>query len=441
MSDDTAMSEREVMHLESSDLERMDLEVVDLDLDDDSDAMVHRVNGWLEAVLRSFHEKRADDEHRAKWVAALRADGSRLRGVYERGGLPFATDVPVATFSHLTKRLNTGSRQLPVRMITDVTVAPTHRRRGIMRRLMTANLADAAAQGLPLAVLTASEGSIYGRFGFGVATHEDAVRIDTTSRFRLRERPDDGERIVIVDPDASDAVRTAYERFHEVTRGSLERPAYYEGWLRGYDWEEQGEDRAHRVAIRLDAQGRPDGFVAWKFKDAGDHREVSVGDLVGATPPARIALWQFVADLDLADIAVARTANLDPLPWAVTDPRVITTTGRPDHVWVRILDVAAALSARPWFADDEVTIRVRDALGHADGTWTVTASGGTAVVRRSAATADVELDVEALGALYLGDVRVDDLAEAGRIVGRADGIRRFAQLTDGGPTPHCATHF
>lgn len=430
-------------HPGTGDLDTDTLDIVTLDLHDESEPAAARRRGWVEAVLRSFHEQAPSDEYLEKWLTVQRAESAVLRGAWEQPHLPLAGSIPVATFGYFDKHLNTGSSMLRVRMITDVTVSPTHRRRGLMRRLMTDHLDEAVRDGLAVAVLTASEGSIYQRFGFGVATTEQSVRIDTSSKFRLRRPVGDGGRVVLVEASSGwEAMRTAYERFHEATRGSLERPGYYETWLRGYDWEEQSEDRAQRVAVRLDPDGEPDGFVVWAVKEADDEYEVRVRDLIGVTPGSRLALWQFVADIDLADVAVATTPNLDPLPLALVDHRVVRVRQRPDHVWVRVLDVPGALAARPWFADDVLVVRVHDPLGHADGLFTVGAADGRAdVTPTEDAAADVELDVETLGALYLGGVRVQALVDAERVTGSADALERFAAMADGGPAPRCATHF
>ncbi len=111
-----------------------------------------------------------------------------LRGVWQDQPTIGSGVIPVATYSSFDKTLNVGGgRLLPLRMITDITVSPTHRRRGLLRTLITQDLTEAAASGLPLAALTASEGSIYGRFGFGPATRYRNLEVDTSSRFALRE--------------------------------------------------------------------------------------------------------------------------------------------------------------------------------------------------------------------------------------------------------------
>ena len=420
-----------------------DFSFATLDLDDESDGNTARVDGWLDAIMRGFHQARPNDEFRTKWLASQRADGAVNRGVWESDALPLSSDVPVATFGHVVKSLNAGAATLPAWMITDVTVAPTHRRRGLMRRLMTENLADAVAAHVPVAVLTASEGAIYQRFGFGAATREARVRVDTSSRFRLRARPDDGGRVVIVDGEESwPMLSTVFARHHEVTRGALGRPRYYELGLKGFDWDEMSEDRKQRIAVRLSPGGEPDGFVAYAMKESDGAGEVEVRDIVTSTPAAHLALWQFLADIDLAEVvdgACSRDRPPDaragrpprPSSHRHARPPVGTHPGRAWRLWRR----------GRGSHEGALTVRVLDDLGHADGTVRIEVTGGRATVAASVEQPDVTLDVETLGTLYLGDVPVDALARAGRIHGTDDAVRRFAALADGSPSPHCNTHF
>lgn len=413
-----------------------------LDLDDESEENTARLNGWLDAIMRGFHQGQANDEFRERWLAAVRRDGAVSRGAWAAPVAGLSNDVPVATFGHMVKTINAGAATIPVWMITDVTVAPTHRRRGLMRRLMTENLDAAATAGAPVAVLTASEGEIYQRFGFGPATREARVRVDTSSRFRLRARPDDGGQVVMVGPDeAWPLLEKVSARHHDVTRGSVGRPTYYEAWLQGFDWDEMSEDRKQRLAVRLAANGEPDGFVAYAVKRSDDTAEVEVRDIVTSTPEAHLALWQFLADLDLAEVVTGPAPVVDPLGHALVNHRVRRVTAMPDHLWVRVLDVPTALEARPWFGDDRLNVRVVDDLGHADGTFCIDSVSGRASVAPTSGEADVTIDVETLATLYLGDVTVDPLARAGRIAGSDDAVRRFGVMVDGSPSPHCNTHF
>ena len=203
--------------------------------------------------------------------------GITVRGAWLREPVLGSGTIPVATYSSWDKAINTGGGELPLRMITDITVSPTHRRRGLLRTLITDDLRDAADHGVPLAALTVSEGSIYGRFGFGVATHVQYVEVDTTARFALREPVDGAEeagRIELVEPDeAWKAVQTVFAGFHRSTRGSVERPEFYRHILSAaFDFREQSPDRKLRTAVHLDHAGEPDGYVVYSVDRSGEVR-------------------------------------------------------------------------------------------------------------------------------------------------------------------------
>jgi predicted acetyltransferase len=408
------------------------------------DVTPERLAGWFEAHSRGFHQGRVSEELRRHFDAHIDADGVLLRGVWEDRPAIGSGAIPVATYSSFDKTLNVGGgKLLPLRMITDITVSPTHRRQGLLRTLITEDLRHAAELGLPLAALTASEGSIYGRFGFGMATRHRTVEVDTTARFALRGLDDDG-RIELVEPvDAWPAVKAVFAHFHHRTRGSVDRPQFYEPVLTGtFDFQE-GPDKKLRAAVHLDAHGTPDGYVLYK-PDArkDDIRPLAVTDLVALTPQAYLRIWQFLADIDLAHRVVWEGAPVDdPLPWALAEPRAVRVVRETDLLWVRVLDVEAALEARPWGADGDVVIEVTDPLGHASGRFRVVTSGGRAEVGRTDDEPGVRLEADTLGALYLGGVGVDTLHAAGRIGGRGAAVTAWAAMVDTGPPPYCITGF
>jgi predicted acetyltransferase len=112
-----------------------------------------------------------------------------------------------------------------------------------------------------------------------------------------------------------------------------------------------------------------------------------------------------------------------------------------DHIWIRVLDVPRALEARPWFTDDVLVLGVDDPLGHAAGTWRIEAADGRATVKPTEDDPDLTVTAETLGSLYLGGVRVDALANAGRLTGERDAVGRLGRLMDGGPAPYSLTSF
>ncbi len=403
-----------------------------------------RVDGWFEAQARGFHGPRTSDELRQHFREHIEVDGVVLRGAWQDRPAIGSGAIAVATYSSFDKTLNVGGgRLLPLRMVSDITVSPAHRRRGLLRTLITQDLQEAVEKGLPVAALTASEGSIYGRFGFGAATRYRNVEVDTSARFALRHLDDDGS-IELVEPlEAWPAVADIFEMFHQRVRGSVERPKFYEHFLTGaFDYRE-GPDKKLRAAVHLDAGGQPDGYVLYKpgeYAETG--RPIEVSDLVALTSQAYLRIWRFLADVDLATKVVWEGSPVDDaLAYALVEPRVVKVTTVKDRLWVRVLDVVAALEARPWGADGEVVLEVTDPLGHAAGRFRVTTSGGQAKVGRTDDDPGVRLEADTLGSLYLGDVAIHTLQAAGRITGADEAIGEWAAMADAGPTPYCITGF
>ncbi len=423
-----------------------DLEIATLDVGKEGDPTDARVTGWVEGLQRGFQHPRPNDDFRAAWLEHVRADAATIRGAWLTEPRIGPGTIPVATYSSWDKSINTGGDVLPLRMITDITVSPTHRRRGLLRRLINDDLNHAVDHGVPLAALTVSEGSIYGRFGFGPATHVQHIEVDATARFALREPVDEAVtgRIELVEPaEAWEAVQTDFDGFHRTTRGSVERPEFYRHILTGeFDFHEHGPDRKLRGAVHLDDAGEPNGHVLYRFDRSGDIRAIDVVDLVALAPEVYLRLWQFLADVDLVQRVRWNFAPTnDPLEWALVDPQVRNVKKVRDFLWVRVLDVPTALAARPWGADGSVVIEVDDPLGHAAGSWQVVVEDGQATVERSQAAGGVRLAADTLGSLYLGDVTVPMLRVGGRLGGDDDSVATLAAMADVGPTPYCITGF
>jgi predicted acetyltransferase len=412
-----------------------------LDPHDDGDAAKAAVDAWMGAVSRGFHDARPSESTREIWRETARADSIRMAGAWLPEGVYGAGPMPVATFSSWTKTLNTGAGTVPVHMISDVTVSPAHRRRGLLRRMMVDDLAQATT---PVAVLLVSQASIYGRFGFGPASFRRRIEVDTSERFALRDFVDPG-RVELVEPaELWDTASDLFARFHASTRGSVERPHFYRAWQTGrFDPATGGTDDKLRAVVHLDADERPDGYALWKHAEGeGDKPATVTAELLTLDTAAHLGLWQFLAGIDLSSRVSVRNAHPDdPLYWALVDSDVIGVRSVYDHLWIRVLDVPAALEARPWYADETLVLGVTDPLGHADGTWRIDASGGHAKVVPTDEVAEVTLDAETLGSLYLGGVRVGSLADAGRLTGERDAVARLGRLLDGGPAPYSLTSF
>ncbi|GGD20489.1 GNAT family N-acetyltransferase [Nocardioides daphniae] len=400
------------------------------------------LRGYLEAVNRGFHLVRADSRGEDVWLSDVRGNSARLHGAWLPEGSYGSGPVPVATVTSWDGELNTGAEVVPLHMISDVTVAPSSRRQGLARRLLSADLAGAAAAGKSIAALTVSEGGIYRRFGFGPATQVTKVEVDVTRRFAFEEFSSSGRFVVLEPAELGDVPSRIFAQWHATHRGSVSRPAGYSSFTHGgWDWSEQAPSKKMRAVVHLDADDVPHGYALYEHGGWGDDHTVKVRDMASVTAEGELALWDFLAGVDLTDRVTATVRPDHPLPWALVDPRCVASKGPSDHIWVRILDVAAALAARPWSADGEVVVGVTDPLGFAEGRWAVTVRDGRAEVVPSDAAPQVSLDVSTLGSLYLGVTTVGTQVAAGRVRGDADALRTWAAMSDGGPVPYSLTSF
>jgi predicted acetyltransferase len=413
------------------------------------DADYGRCATWVQAVSHGFHQQRRDDEFLAKTLAAYETDQRQLTGVYVNGTVPdhsLGADVPVATYATMRKSLNIGfGRHLETNLVTSVTVRGTHRRNGILRGMITADLESAKDDGLAMAALTASEGSIYGRFGFGVATFERSIKVDTGPRFRLKGESEG--TVEVADPAVLlDVAPKVFERVHRLSPGSVDRQEYYRLIASGSIGPDGKPDTSVRCALHYDLSGALDGYVSYRFK-GWEHKPytMEIVDLVAATNAGYLDLWRFLGSIDLIDeITWAEAPVDDPLAWALEDPRCIDASEIRDMLWLRILDTPAALQARHYASAGRLVMEVADPLGMADGAWVVESDGGSTAVVRDAAgeTPDLRLDVADLASIYLGAVSPVTLAAAGRIKEKRPGAALQAQqLFAVERSAHCMTHF
>jgi predicted acetyltransferase len=322
--------------------------------------------------------------------------------------------------------MNVGEGHLvPAHLITWVTVRPTHRRRGLLRSMMTENLARAAEAGYPFAALTVTEGSIYRRFGFGAATWYNEVEVDTRAGFAMAIEPD--RRVEMVDPHVlRDLGPQLYEQFQHMSPGATGRQRVYVDVAAGdLNLDTDEEDLATRAALHYDEQGQPDGYVSYRF--AGWNVKpatLEVLDFVAVSDAAYASLWAFLGAVDLVErVRFGYSAQESPLPWLLTDPRRVRVTGQSDGMWLRILDPIKALEARPYSVEGELTLAVHDDMDHAEGVYRLCSDGRTGSVERIAESsdspegraADLRMGVPELGSLYLGGADPVILARAGRI--------------------------
>ena len=392
---------------------------------------------WREAVIRGFLDSANTDAQHAEAVADVLE--RRAVGIYDDSAAEPAS--PVATIDAWHAPLSLPGGDVPAWAISAVTVAPTHRRRGIARAMLGAELRTAAEAGLPLAAITVSEATIYTRYGFGPAAFAADLRIDSR---RIRwTGPDIPGRVQLIGRDRMlDDAPAIFERSRLRAPGGIGMTGLLLTRLFGRP-SDDAEVRAHRFARYDDADGVPQGYVSYTATESADDfaaSHVHVHHLAAATDDAYAALWRFLLELDLiGEVRAPLRSTDEPLRWQVDDQRAIRTRALTDHLWIRVLDPVAAFSARTYAGPGRAVLDVADADGFAAGRFLldVDASGAASVTRDAPSAGDVPeiaLDAAALGSLLPGGVRAATLAAAGRIRERRLGDAAAADRLLASPT-------
>ncbi|WP_407110312.1 GNAT family N-acetyltransferase [Streptomyces sp. DSM 116494] len=363
-------------------------------------------------LIRAFGGPPEAAEERELWNALSEFD--RFLGAWDgdecvgsAGAFSFRLTVP-------------GGASVPAAGVTMVGVAATHRRRGVLTSMMRRQLDDVRSWGEPLAVLTASEPAIYGRFGYGAATFQTDAEIDT-ARAGLSVPPGtDDVRLRYAEPaDVLDACEAVYARRVPERPGMLARGP---GWERlgVLDPESERGGASPLQCVVAERDGGTVGYARFRVKPSwgpgGPDGEVLLSALEALDPAAEAALWRFLFDIDLTSRVVARGRPVDESwQFLVSDIRRCGPRLR-DALYVRLVDVGAALRQRTYQAPVDVVFEVEDAFCPWNaGRWRLTGDPKGASCGRTEDAADLTLSVRELGAAYLGGVSLTALAAAGRV--------------------------
>ncbi|WP_129264825.1 GNAT family N-acetyltransferase [Streptomyces sp. M3] len=376
---------------------------------------------WLRAVGTGF--LRASASVPAEEEVAVRlehTDLSRVQGVFDAGRC-------VATFRSFAQELTVvGGARVRADAITGVTVTPTHRRRGLLSRMMATDLAAAKERGDVVASLIAAEYPIYGRYGFGPASWTteweiDVPRAGLDPRARVPSEADGG-RIELVDgADVRKLGPELHARLAARQHGVVSRDERW--WQRntGVDVPAFETWTEPFYAVYRSADGETDGLIAYRA-DAhwGDRKQplnkATVVGMLATTPAAERALWHFVCSIDwITTVRSGYRAPDDLLPLLLPDPRAARVVTQADWLWLRVLDIPRALEARTYATDAALVLDVRDTTGLAGGRFLLEVSPSGASCVPTKRDPDLVLDVAELATLHLGDESPVRLAALGRI--------------------------
>ena len=351
----------------------------------------------------------------------------------------------VATLRSFPTELTVPGGTVEAGALTAVTCQPTHRRQGLLTRMITRDLRASAERGEPVDVLIASEYPIYGRFGYGPAVESTSWELDTLKASFTRSG--DGTIEVIDNETLRKEAPAIFDRVRAARPGMIARSERV--WDHRADLRRPPEDkrwRGFRVLCR-DEDGVAQGWASYtiedKWEDMVAKSTARVSDLCAATPAAEARLWRYLAELDLIPRLVAGDRPADELlPYLLKDARAVRQTYRGDFLWVRPLDVVGALEARTYDVAGRIVLEITDPLGIAAGRYVLDATPDGASCRRTDEPADLTVPVGTLGATYLGGMRLAHLHAAGWLDEETSGAVRVAdRLLAGDVTPWCNTWF
>ena len=356
-------------------------------------------------------------------------DGDRIVG----GAGAFTFDVSVP-----------GGNRVPCAGVSVIGVQPTDRRRGVLAAMMRAQLDDIHRRGEPLAYLWASEGTIYGRFGYGLASQQASIALPKERTAFAQPFEPRGRVRFVTATEALELFPPLYDSVRSIRPGMFSRSrAWWETRRLADDATRRrpGQGPLHLVLLELD--GRPAGYAMYRIAPGITNgmttAKVIVLEVIAPTPEAERELWRFVLDIDwVATIECDYLPTDSALVLLLAEPRRMKQTIS-DALWVRLVDVGEALKARALAEGPSIVLEIEDAFCPWNaGRWHVEAGN----VRRTDEPADLRLDVSSLGSVYLGGFTFGDLVRALRATElRPGAVVRADALFQSGARPWCPEIF
>ena len=399
--------------------------------DEDFDVFVDTVH----AAFGSFPETPV--EGGGLWWSALETDRCLL--ALTADGRPVGTAA-----THSFELTLPGETLVPAPGVTAVGVLPSHRRQGVLGAMMRHQLAELRAGGEFLSVLLSSEATIYGRFGYGPATYTGQLTVErhraALSLPRARgaaEARAAGSVEVLRRAECGEILEEVYDRYRRAQPGALSRPHRWWALRAG----QPPISPAQRyVALHRDDHGIPDGYASYSI---GEANTLTVDETITADDAVFTALARFVLEHDLVSQVVFKHVPADhPLRWQLADFRAGEVSGDTDWLWVRLLDVPRALTARGWFTDGELVLDVEDPFLGERNRYLLAVRDGKADCVPTDREPDLSLDVRDLGSLYLGGTAPSTLVRAGHIrAHRPDAATLADTIFRTERSPHCLHWF
>ncbi|MGW5049854.1 GNAT family N-acetyltransferase [Actinokineospora sp. NPDC004072] len=356
---------------------------------------------WARTIAFTYGEERRDCEL-ALERAAIELD---------RTLAAFDADRIVGGAAIFSRVMAVPGAALPIARVSWVGVSPTHRRRGILTAMMRRQLTELhETGGEAVAALNAADGGIYGRFGYGMGTREARFEGDTRAMGFRPGVPTGGQVLLLPRAEARPLIEAVYAEVWPTRIGWRARtPVWWEDLLHDDD-HMRGSATALRFAVHH-TEDKPTGYALFRLGGGAIH----VLELAASTPTAYATLWRFLIDIDGHPTLHATGSPDEPLPHLLANPRSLHTTTT-DDIWVRLVDIDRALSARRYATPLDVILEVEDTFCPWNtGRYHLTADPTGATCERTPSTPALRLTAADLAATYMGDTTFAVLAATGRV--------------------------
>jgi predicted acetyltransferase len=353
-------------------------------------------------------------------------------------------DTMVGTAGAFTFSMSIPGGDLPTAGVTVVGVLPSHRRRGILSQLMKHQLVDIHRRGEPLAALWASEGTIYERFGYGIATLQGGTDIER-DRARFRDDPGPAGQVRLVSrEDAGKVFDPIYEAVRRRRPGMYSRSEDFWSVHTLSDAQHVRHGAGPLFCAVHETAGEPDAYASYRVRHnwtGVPESQLVVREALGIDARATREIWRFLFGIDLIERVQARSLPVDhPLYLMLEEPRRLRQTVG-DALWLRIVDVEQALQARSYAAAERVIFAVDDPLCRWNtGSWQLDTTGSSVSVTRTGTATEVTLTPSDLAAIYLGGFTLAQLARAGRVEPSA-ALERMDAMFHTNIAPYCSGTF
>lgn len=307
-----------------------------------------------------------------------------------------------------------GGASLDAPLLAMVTVAATHRNRGIWQQVSARGFGMLMERDYPILCGVPTRTPMYEVLGAGVATYTRTYNVDPRSA-KLRTAPGPSRAREVTAAEAARCLPPIYDRWCEQTHGALSRDS---AW-----WGDYLQDRSTQRddGSSLSFIVHPDGFLTYRVLGASPHAyrppfgTVVVQDFCPITAEAHTELLSALLVLDLFDNIAIQVPVDDPLPLKLKDQRAAATAGIDDFLWLRIMNIPDALSARQYGADVDIVLEITDPLNVAGGTFLLQTGDGSGKCTPHDGPADIKIGLGDLGSIYMGAHRPVELSRAGRI--------------------------